>query len=424
MPVTTNKRIVLPFVLLSLIFQTQVFANRSVVKWWTSKGTFKVLIREDLVPLVTYRFLTLVDQNYYDNLTFHTIEPDDAVYSGKGSTLIDTTRHQFDDSLAFDSAGVIGLYHNPSDKPRSEYFITLRQNNSINDTYSAFGCIIDGMDIVKEIGTTSNDEVTIDSVRVVERQDVTITRSVCQWYTSMGTYKVQIREDLIPFVGVKFLSLVNMKYYDGTNFYRVIEDFMNEGGRGEHIEIKPNLAYHDSLLFNVAGIIGIGHYGHDTNCPEYFITCAKTTWLNKEYSAFGYVIEGMDVVHAINSVETEIVGEDSSKPVIEVIVDSVRLIEQVTGTIDIPEKQFHDRYAQITFDSFIRPNGNVVITFNNPEKNIFTLNVINALGKLVKVFTNISDNKFEIKKSLLAEGVYFIELKGLKIYRGKVLIRN
>ena len=56
------------------------------------------------------------------------------------------------------------------------------------------------------------------------------SQSVAEWYTSMGNFKVTLREDLVPMTVNNFIDLTHANFYDGLIFHRVISGFMNQDG--------------------------------------------------------------------------------------------------------------------------------------------------------------------------------------------------
>jgi hypothetical protein len=63
-----------------------------------------------------------------------------------------------------------------------------------------------------------------------------------------------------------------------------------------------------------------------------------------------------------------------------------------------------------------------ILTFDNPEGFPYTLSITNLSGKVCRIIDNITSYEYELEKGNLKEGFYFVELKGPKIFRGKVLI--
>jgi peptidyl-prolyl cis-trans isomerase A (cyclophilin A) len=154
-----------------------------------------------------------------------------------------------------------------------------------------------------------------------------------QWYTSMGDFRAQLREDLVPMTAQNFIDLTDAGFYDGLIFHRVISGFMiqdgcpngnGSGGPGYTFDDE----FHPDLRHDEPGILSMANSGPNTNGSQYFITVAPTAWLNDVHSIFGKIIDGMEVVYAISEVETD--GND--KPLIDVVIDSIRV---VTGDPEI-----------------------------------------------------------------------------------------
>jgi cyclophilin family peptidyl-prolyl cis-trans isomerase len=175
-------------------------------------------------------------------------------------------------------------------------------------------------------------------------------QSIAQWHTNMGDFKIMLREDLVPITAYNFIDLTNANFYDGLIFHRVIIDFMIQDGcplgtgYGNPGYTIPD-EFHDDLLYDEDGVIGMANAGPNTGGSQYFITVEPTPWLNYGYSAFGNVIEGMDVVYEISEVETTGPnGNPPDRPLEPVVIDSIRIITpQLFGVT--PEEDF--LYADI-----------------------------------------------------------------------------
>ena len=153
------------------------------------------------------------------------------------------------------------------------------------------------------------------------------SQTVVQWYTSMGNFKGQIREDLVPITGNNFIDLTNSGFYDGLIFHRVIQGFVIQdgdplgtgtGGPGYTIPDE----FHPELNHNSAGVISMANAGPDTGGSQYFITLDSYPHLNDSYSVFGKIVEGMDAVFNISYVPVD----GSDKPVTAVRIDSVKVV--------------------------------------------------------------------------------------------------
>jgi cyclophilin family peptidyl-prolyl cis-trans isomerase len=131
-----------------------------------------------------------------------------------------------------------------------------------------------------------------------------LARPIAVFDTSMGTFEVELYTDLAPITTGNFIKLVNDKYYDGTIFHRVIDDFMIQGGDptgtgtgGPGYSIKDEFGL--GLAHNEAGILSMANAGKDTGGSQFFITLVPTPWLDGKHAIFGHVISGLDVVKAI-----------------------------------------------------------------------------------------------------------------------------
>ena len=56
------------------------------------------------------------------------------------------------------------------------------------------------------------------------------SQTIVQWYTSLGNFKAQLREDLVPITANNFIDLTNAEFYDNLIFHRVIQSFMIQDG--------------------------------------------------------------------------------------------------------------------------------------------------------------------------------------------------
>ena len=60
--------------------------------------------------------------------------------------------------------------------------------------------------------------------------NIVSSQTIVQWYTSLGNFKAQLREDLVPITANNFIDLTNAEFYDNLIFHRVIQSFMIQDG--------------------------------------------------------------------------------------------------------------------------------------------------------------------------------------------------
>lgn len=196
-------------------------------------------------------------------------------------------------------------------------------------------------------------------------------QTMVQWYTSLGNFNAQLREDLVPVTAQNFIDLANSHFYDGLIFHRVISGFMIQdgcplgNGTGNPGYVFDD-EFHQDLRHNEAGILSMANEGPNTNGSQYFITVDPATWLNDKYSVFGKIIDGLDVVINISEVDTDA----NDKPIVDVVIDSVRVITPGTKDISITLPAAESIYLvnkeqPITWQSQFIADVNIYASYDN-----------------------------------------------------------
>ncbi len=121
--------------------------------------------------------------------------------------------------------------------------------------------------------------------------------------TTRGIIKVQLYKKLTPGTVSNFIELINQGFYNQKTFHRVVPNFVIQTGcpRGDgygsqNYSIRSELP---QLYYNGEGYIGMASAGPHTESTQWFITHSPTPHLDGNYTIFGKVLEGMDVVHDI-----------------------------------------------------------------------------------------------------------------------------
>jgi peptidylprolyl isomerase len=119
-----------------------------------------------------------------------------------------------------------------------------------------------------------------------------------------GEVKVRLRPDLAPNHVARIAELANDGFYDGVTFHRVIDGFMAQGGdptgSGSGGSSKPNLKQEFSPEPHVRGVCSMARTSdpNSANC-QFFICFDDARFLDKQYTVWGVVEEGMEHVDAL-----------------------------------------------------------------------------------------------------------------------------
>ena len=123
--------------------------------------------------------------------------------------------------------------------------------------------------------------------------------------TSDGSMTFELYANEAPLAVNNFVSLSRDGFYDGLTFHRVLEGFMAQGGDPTGIGTgSPGYRFEDevdsSLVFDSRGILAMANSGPDTNGSQFFITFVPTPHLDGNYTIFGKLSEGDNVLSAID----------------------------------------------------------------------------------------------------------------------------
>jgi len=149
--------------------------------------------------------------------------------------------------------------------------------------------------------------------------------------TTKGTITIRFLPGVAPNHVKNFVELSQSGYYNGTRFHRVIPGFMIQGGdpntkkddvrswgtggSGKNVKAEFNATHH------ARGVVSMARSGDpDSASSQFFICVAEAGFLDRNYTAFGEVVTGMDVVDAIVSAKTN--GE---RPVEPVAIESITI---------------------------------------------------------------------------------------------------
>ena len=115
----------------------------------------------------------------------------------------------------------------------------------------------------------------------------------------------RVVKKVAPIAVNSFVFLAENGWYDNVTFHRVLPGFMAQGGDPSGTGLGgPGYNFINEtdpdITFDRAGLLAMANSGLDTNGSQFFITYAPVSYLDGDYTIFGEVIEGMDVVESLS----------------------------------------------------------------------------------------------------------------------------
>jgi len=307
----------------------------------TSMGTVVFDLLPEAAPNHVGHFITRAREGAYDGTIFHRVilngiiqggdplSKDPAQSARYGTGGMRELRFERNAEPMTRGAVAAVLAPNLPDSGGSQFFICISDQPAITGQYTIFGRVVEGLNVAQKISqvpaenTLPNARVVINKVTIRDKpaagpepfstetaEELSKYRAVLE--TSLGTITFQFFPDKAPNHVRNFLRLASVGFYDGTAFHRVVKGFVIQGGflptRSEPLDITQdryvrkmppefNDTQHDK------GTVALAH-GEDPGSGDtsFFIVLARTPVLDGKYSAFGKVVEGMDVVEKIEQV--------------------------------------------------------------------------------------------------------------------------
>jgi peptidyl-prolyl cis-trans isomerase B (cyclophilin B) len=212
------------------------------------------------------------------------------------------------------------------DSGGAQFFVCVTDQAALDGTYTIFGRVSEGLDVVQKISEAAADErgatverVEIRSVTIRDTPppepepfaaesaaDLAAHRAVLE--TSAGSMTVEFFPDKAPETVRNFLRLASLGVFDGTSFHRVVKGFVIQTGslnsRGPLTEKQQKMVRSLPPEFNetkhVKGILSMAR-GDDPGSAttSFFIVTGEAPSLDGKYTVFGRVVDGIAAVEAI-----------------------------------------------------------------------------------------------------------------------------
>ena len=308
----------------------------------TTQGTIVLDLLADAAPNHVAHFITRVREGAYDGTTFHRViamgiiqggdplSKDPAQQAKYGTGGLGVLR--FEPNAEKHTRGAVSAVLVPGqrDSGGSQFFICITDQAALDGHYTVFARVVEGIGVAQKISLVSSNAENVPAERIEitratlrdkpppEREpfvDATVeelSRQRVVIETSMGNLTVELLPDRAPTHARAFLRMAASGVYDGTAFHRVARGFVIQGGylpsRRDPLEprqqnyVRPlppefNPTPHDR------GIISMAR-GDDPGSAtsSFFVVLARTPALDNQYTVFGRVVEGLDVIEKIEAV--------------------------------------------------------------------------------------------------------------------------
>ena len=181
--------------------------------------------------------------------------------------------------------------------------------------------------------------LVVASVNAEEKKPMNSTNEVAVIKTSEGEMIAEFWPDVAPNTVENFKKLARSGFYDGTAFHRIVKGFMIQGGDpltkdpakesrygtgdpGYKIKAEFNDRSHERGVLSMAR-----SSDPDSAGSQFFICLANVSRLDHQYTAFGKIIKGDDVLGKIGDAEVTMSGSgERSKPTKRVTVESIKIV--------------------------------------------------------------------------------------------------
>lgn len=326
--------VALCLVLLSAPVRAQAPPRQAVVD--TSVGTFILDLMPEAAPGTVALFTKTAESGGYDGTAFHRAVRNGMVQGGDPLSKDPAKKTQYGQGGLNQvkaeprAAKMLGgsvasvLVPGKPDSAGTQFFVVLADQPSLDNQYTVFAKVADGMDVLQKISALPPDATGMIADRV-EIRKVTIrdtppepflndTKEQLSSYkavleTSQGPITIEFFVDKAPETVRQFLRMAEAGVYNGMAFHRVAPGFVIQTGalssRTVPLSPKQQVLVHDlEPEFNdtkhVKGIVSMARGEAKNSAQSSFFICVGTSSaLDGVYTAFGRVVDGMNVVEAI-----------------------------------------------------------------------------------------------------------------------------
>jgi peptidyl-prolyl cis-trans isomerase B (cyclophilin B) len=326
----------------------------------TTLGTIVIDLLPDAAPTHVAHFITRAREGAYDGTTFHRVitmgiiqggdplSKDPAQSARYGTGGLGVLRFEANSERHTRGAVSAVLVPGNRDSGGTQFFISVTDQPALDGQYTVFGRVAEGISVAQKISTVAAN-ASVPTERIVIRKatirdkpaptpepfasasaaEMATQRVVLE--TSLGSITVELFPDRAPNHVRQFLRLATSGVFDGTSFHRVAPGFVIQGGylatRTETLDERQQ-GYVRTLEpeFNATkherGIVSMARGTELASATtSFFIVLAPAESLDGKYTAFGRVVEGMDVVEKI-----EVAPREGEAPTTRIELTRARIV--------------------------------------------------------------------------------------------------
>jgi cyclophilin family peptidyl-prolyl cis-trans isomerase len=316
--------------------QSPLRPKQAVVE--TTSGTFVIDLAPETGPNQAAYFMMLAAEGAYDGTAFHRMVKYGMVQGGDPLTKDLSKRALYGTGgqnavkaegrapkMTRGSVAAVLVPGRP-DSAGAQFFIVLADQPALDEQYTVFAHVADGMDVLQKISETPVDDKGLATERI-EIRHVTIRDTPAEPFvnespqelgayhavldTSAGPISIELLVDKAPNTVRQFLRLAAAGVYNSTAFHRVAPGFVIQTGAlssrtAPLAERQQKLVHNLPPEFNdtkhVKGIVSMARGdAPDSATTSFFICTGTSTALDGQYTAFGRVVDGMSAVEAIEA---------------------------------------------------------------------------------------------------------------------------
>jgi peptidyl-prolyl cis-trans isomerase B (cyclophilin B) len=329
----------------------------------TTAGTIVMDLLADAAPNHVALFIKTAREGGYDGTIFHRVVRQGIIQGGDPLSKDPAAKDRYgtgglsllkaEPNAEKHTRGAVAavLIPNRPDSAGTQFFVCIIDQPTLDGQYTVFARVTEGILVAQRISELQTDDkgapvdrVEMKKVSIREKpaptaepfaaetiEELARYRAVLE--TSMGDITIALTPDKAPEHVRNFLRLASAGVYDGTSWHRVVKGFVIQTGhmptRLEPLR-EPQQQYVRDLkaefndLPHDLGTVSMARLADpDTASTSFFIVTARAQMLDNKYTAFGRVIDGIDVVQKI-----EAVAVNGEVPLERIELRRVRLVER------------------------------------------------------------------------------------------------